>query len=290
MHKPSRAVKSWVLGVASIAVTIASVLAFFSARVHVPLTQLSQLSPDVAAAVAADGELAIELPLTLPAWAVRAGELIEAGAVMAAWDGAGMRNTRSIAEVASPRHRGIERRIASHLPPPGPGPASPDTSAHLAKRVPAPRRQPFAPPRTYVPPPVITAETGHSVGQDDQRQARYRASSSPGTAHVVGPAPGDDRARPGNPLIEELRAGPRHREGQAEPAGDITRRQPVMQSSRASVLPAMNPSRDTDNAVPITPIRLLLTAQPRLPVPCDEGEPRKSSEQARKRPLKRMVS
>src|SRR6202042_3985785 len=96
-------------------------------------------------------------------------------------------------------------------------------------------------------------------------------------------APGDDRARPGDPLIEELRAGLRHRERGTEPAGDIPRRQAVMQSSRGSALSRDEPSRDMDNAVPITPTRLLPTAQPRLPAPYDEGEPRKSSEQTRKR-------
>jgi hypothetical protein len=92
-----------------------SVLLSSSAMVQVPAPQIAQFSPDVAA-VAADGELTVELLLTLAAWAVRAGELIEVRAEVAAWEVAGMRKTRSIAEVTSPRHRGIERRIASHLP------------------------------------------------------------------------------------------------------------------------------------------------------------------------------
>ena len=53
------------------------------------------------------------------------------------------------------------------------------------------------------------------------RPAGHRASSSPATGHVVGPAPGDDCARPGDPFIKELHAGPRHRE-----RGD-RRRRPV---------------------------------------------------------------
>src|SRR5579862_1393664 len=41
--------------------------------------------------------------------------------------------------------------------------------------------------------------------------------------------------------------------------------------------PAMNPSRDIDNAVPITLIRLLLTAQLRLPVHTTNESPGKDA-------------
>jgi hypothetical protein len=91
------------------------VLSSSSAMVHVLLTQLAQVTPEVAVAVAADGESAAERAPAFAAWAVRAGELIAPRPDVAAWDVTGMKNTRSIAAVASPRHREI-RRIASHLP------------------------------------------------------------------------------------------------------------------------------------------------------------------------------
>ena len=49
--------------------------------------------------------------------------------------------------------------------------------------------------------------SGRPVSKDNQRQAGYRASSSPGTGHVVGPAPGDDCARPADPSSKNSTLG-----------------------------------------------------------------------------------
>jgi hypothetical protein len=145
-------------------------------------------------------------------------------------------------------------------------------------------------------PPVTNVYGGSPAGTDPGARWVRTTSGRPGTGprpapglrHVVGPAPGDDRARPGDPLIEELRAGPGHREGGAESAGDITRRQPVMQSCRTSVFSRDEPiERHRQRRPDHAHSSFSKPTGPGFLVPGDEGEPRKSPEQTRERPLKR---
>jgi hypothetical protein len=83
--------------------------------VQVPPTQFAQFTPDAAAGFPVDGESVIEPLLTLAVKAVTTGEPTEPELDVAAWDVVDMRNTRSVADIASPINRGTERRIASHL-------------------------------------------------------------------------------------------------------------------------------------------------------------------------------
>jgi hypothetical protein len=45
-----------------------------------------------------------------------------------------------------------------------------------------------------------------AVGQDEQRDAGHRAAPAPPLGDVVGTPPGDDRADPADPFVEEGRA------------------------------------------------------------------------------------